>query len=379
MITPVVQPTIIMPNFLDSAYYPAVLFGGSWLVARPLTNLQDDFLGNTARSSDADEESTWFGIDFGVSRDIYGIAMTPHNIQRNGKARLRAAVAPNWSGVTVNGVNAENDTTLSVQTTAAIDVKKGDGFTIAGDTTVYQASADVSIGAATIGVIGVVRVGLSGSGLVEATVGGEVITCHAGDFDNAVLDTTLEDVWQVVYPFGTLPFGHESWTDGKISPEDAVSEKIPYVKFPGLIIARYWRIDISDEANTDGYIDIGRLIIGRTTEISVGMPYGNLLDLFSDSEVKKSKGGVRRVNRQEVGRRFPITLENVPEDEAMVFWNDLKQLGLDKQVFVAFNKNDTVHLHRRSFLATLEKIDVPNNFSRFRRNDLTVYFQEVIA
>lgn len=385
----VVQPVLTFPNFVDSGYVnasagynPVVMSGGSWLVARPLTNMQNYFLNKTARSTNANESSTWFHVDLGVLRDIGGIIIPRgHNIERTGQVRVRSSTQVNWSGVTVNGVNNSGATSLSVSTTAAISVKAGDGFTIEGDSQVYQATNDVSIGASTTGSIGVTRVGSSGTGLAVATVGGEDVTCHAGNYTaNTSLDTGYVDVWQVIYAFGTLPYGHPSLADGKATEEEVAEEPIPFAIYPGTYIDRYWRIDIKNTGNTDGYIDIGRLVMGRTYEPSLGMVYGSDLSWFSDTVVNKSLGGARIANAFKSGKRFTMGLKDIPEDEAMSqIFATIGRAGLDKQVFISFNKNDTVHKSRRSFLANLERVDNPIQFAYFNGCDVVFTFQEVIA
>ncbi len=383
-----VQPSILFPNFVDSSFvnvaagYNRVVFsGGAWLAARPLTFLQNYFVNKKARSTSAAVANTWFHVDLGTLRDVSGIVITDHNIKRTGKVRIRSSTKVAWSGVTVNGVNTVGDATLSVNTTLAISVKKGDGLLIAGDTNVYQASADVSIAASSTGIISIERVGLTGTGLVVATVGGEAITCTAGDYVSYTnVDTGFEDVWKVIYPFGTLPYGHPSLADGKITEEDASEEKIPHISFPGTSVDRYWRIDIQDSTNTDGYIDISRLFLARSIEPSLGMIYGSNLSWFSDTTIKKSKGGARIANPSAAGKKFTMGLKDIPEDEAMASIFSLTgKAGLHKQVFVCFNKNDTLHLHRRSLLATFERMDNPMNFSNFAVCDSVFNVQEVIA
>lgn len=384
-----VQPAILAENFLDSTYVNAaanysavVLSGGLWQSARPLTNLRSPFLFKTARTTSTDASNAFLHIDFGVNRDVSGIAITPHNLSLDGtgKIRIRASSTINWSGVTVSGVNSSGATTLSVSTTNEVTVKKGDGFTIENDDQVYQATADVTIAASSTGNIGLTRVGSDTTGLAASTVGGETVTCHAGDYDSAtVLDTGFEDVSRVIHEYGSLPFGHPSWPNGRPSPEEQALQDIPYVKFPGLYVARYWRVDFQDTNNADGYIDVGRMIFARSIEPTLGMAYGSALGLFTDSTVKKSKGGARIVNEQAVGRTFAMILKDLPEREAMSLYSTLKKVGLGNQVFMAFSKNDSIHLHRRAFLATIQKIDNPMSFSNFSVNDTTINFIEVLA
>ena len=382
------KPILGFPNHLDSTftgsgYNIPRISGGSFEVTRPRTNLQDDLFIKTARSTDATTASTFLHFDLGVTRDVKLFAIPKHNLSRSATYRLRATTNIAWSGVTVNGVNALNATTLNVTTTLAISVTKGDGFTIAGDTQLYQATADVSIGASTTGSISIERVDDAGTGLAAATTGSEVITCHAGDFSTTVLDTGTLDVWEVIYGEYSLYYGHPSLADGKIEPDKLELRRSPVVYIHptdgAVIIARYWRLDITDTGNSDGWISLSRAFFVPGYEATKGVRYGMSIGRFSNSTLSASKGGADIPNEQRGGKQFVIGMNNIPENEGLSQIYDLQEdADVTKQIFFVMNKLDTVHKHRRMFTARLRKLD-PLTIPTFEKMDAVFEVREVVA
>ena len=50
-----------------------------------------------------------------------------------------------------------------------------------------------------------------------------------------LFDTGLNDVFQVIYPFGTLPWGHPSLWDGKIAEDWSYSDTVGLLRQLGLL------------------------------------------------------------------------------------------------------------------------------------------------
>src|SRR5262245_42530055 len=67
------------------------LSGGSWLVALPLTNLQDRRLARVARSTNDDAASTQFDVDLTVARSIRVISLVNHNLSLAATVRVRSS------------------------------------------------------------------------------------------------------------------------------------------------------------------------------------------------------------------------------------------------------------------------------------------------
>lgn len=145
------KPIIGFPNHLDatftgSGYNPVYLSGGRYVPTRARTNIIDPLFSNAARTLDASRASTFMNIDLGVMRDVLGAAIPKHNISRSGRGRYRASQLVNWQDFVVEGVNAQNATALNVIAPGNATVRAGDGFLIAGDDQLYQATVDVGLG-----------------------------------------------------------------------------------------------------------------------------------------------------------------------------------------------------------------------------------------
>lgn len=262
--------------------FTPTLSGGSWSVSLPLTNLQDRFLFNVARSSAATLVSTTFDIDLGVLKPSQVLAILPGIIGRS----LPDALGY-WSRnakVRMRGSNA------------------------------------------------------------------------AGDYASPVYDTGWEDVFRVIYPQGSLYVGHPSFMDGKLSQEQAAGYRIPYIKvLDSLALCRYHRVEIDDTTNAAGYLDLARLIITPGYTALYNPSPGLNIGFDTDTTSERSLGGVDFFDRRSGRRMLEGTIERLPEDEAFTWPFEMMRL-LDKegQLFVLVNPDDTTHLHRRSFLATLK-------------------------
>lgn len=201
----------------------------------------------------------------------------------------------------------------------------------------------------------------------------------AGNFASPVYDTGWVDVWGVVYPFGSLPWGHPSWWTGQLSAEDADGYNIGLIHVaPTNQTARYWRFEFDDTANPDGYIELSRLFIAQGYQPTVNAQYGFQLGWETDTQRERSLGGVDYYDRRDPRRVWRFQLANLPENEGMVWPFEIaRRQGIDKQVFFVYNPDDTEHMHRRAGLATLRQLS-PIEFPYDGRVNAPFELQEVL-
>ncbi|HUU45196.1 MAG TPA: hypothetical protein VM118_05630, partial [Acidobacteriota bacterium] len=116
---------------------------------------------------------------------------------------------------------------------------------------------------------------------------------------------------------------------------------------------RYCRVEIDDTANPDTYIDLGRLVIASGYQPIINFEVGAGLGWQTASTVSETDGGASYHNDRPRKRIFNCVLIYQSDDEAMVhMWTIQRMLGTSTQIFFVFDISDTVHLPRRSFLAT---------------------------
>lgn len=171
-------------------------------------------------------------------------------------------------------------------------------------------------------------------------------------------ETAWKDAWPVVYPFGSLQFGHESFWTGKLTVEGADGISPPLIDvISSEVVARYIKLEINDTTNSDGYIELARLCVCGGWQPTVNMLYGAGLGFETQTSSEISLGGARFFDVQPVGRTVSFEMDALTDDESMTWVYELtKQLSLNKQFMFVWDPDDTVHLHRRSFLARLTRL-----------------------
>lgn len=208
--------------------------------------------------------------------------------------------------------------------------------------------------ASAVSVVALVRHNMRSTALWRIR-GGSDVTFATNTYDSGWIS-----VWPVQWATGVLPSGHPNagtrlYTDAQINalnpPRDAVHV------LPTETSARYWRIDIDETANTDTYVQIGRLVVAPrftpTYNFAVGATFG-----FDDgTTVGRSLSRVRYYDDRPKGRTLSLAFENLPDAEAVTVVRDMvEDLGASGQVYVVTDAADTHNLQRRSFLANLREL-----------------------
>ena len=176
-----------------------------------------------------------------------------------------------------------------------------------------------------------------------------------GVFTSPVYDSGWLDAWPVVYPWGTLAWESPSYWDGRITEEVAQGYPMPLIHVvAGSVVARYWLFEFDDTTNADGFIDIARLFMSPGWQPTVNFAPGAQLGWGNRTTMEETLGGERHYDRRAPRRRFAIALNHLPVDEALVNPFEMQRSqGIDGQVVFITDPDDTAHMHRRAFLATL--------------------------
>jgi hypothetical protein len=123
-------------------------------------------------------------------------------------------------------------------------------------------------------------------------------------------------------------------------------------------LAQFWLVEINDPSNPSGYVDMGRLLMGRIFRPSLNYaPESNELSFSMLTDVTESLGGRRTYWFRGMRRLFRCSFPMGPENEAFEDWLRLAvRARTDKQIFVIPEETDDVdYLQRRAFLATLRQ------------------------
>ena len=342
-------------NLLDITYYPVILTRGSWESSLPLANLKDPLLVNAAQSMNAAKASTQWEVDFSVPREIKTSVIPRHNLRQGARYRKRYSDTPNFiEDLTVNGGHAIGATSISLEGgSGSIAVHTNDYITFGSGTDVYKVTGDVTVpggGTASITITPALVSGLSD---------GMDVVCRTGNYDAPLRDTGWVDVWRVVYPWGTLPYGHPSFFTGTLSAEDIARTVMPIIDIsPTSLFARYVLIELDDINNDDGYTRIPRHYVSSGWQPTINIAYGLRKGRVSNTLTAGPRGGAAFYDVRPNQRRIGFNLNNIEFDEAMRNVEEIhEQLDVHEQLFFVLDPDDDVNLHRNAFLCTLEKID----------------------
>jgi hypothetical protein len=177
-------------------------------------------------------------------------------------------------------------------------------------------------------------------------------------------DSGWLDVWPVVYPWGTLEWEDDNFWSGKYTVEQTqgYTTELDHI-LPILKVARYWRVEISDPTNPDGYLQIGRLFIGPVWQPKLNMSYGASIAWETKTGVQEAIGGAEYFQQRTPYRVAKFALNWMDQDEAFSQAFELqRRAGVDQEVLFVHDPADTVHALRRRFLArirTLSSIEYP--------------------
>lgn len=183
------------------------------------------------------------------------------------------------------------------------------------------------------------------------------------DFSSVVLDTGWVDVWPEVYPFGTVGWGSPNFWSGRYSEEEIAGYNASAVHiFDQSTNARYVRVEISDEDNLSGYVQLARVFAGDGWQPTRNMVYGASIGWIDRTGVQEARSGAEYFDIQRMPRIARFDLPAMDEGEAMADAFDLQRaMGTAGEMFFIWDPDDTTHALRRQFLCRLRGVSPITN------------------
>lgn len=203
------------------------------------------------------------------------------------------------------------------------------------------------------------------------------------NFATTVYDSGVLEVWPAIFATLDLEWEDDNYWDGKPVQEyldeleDTSSLNLIHV-LPNIETARYWRVDIVDTNNADGYVEIGRVFISTQWQVTNNILYGASLGYETETGVDQSLDGTEYFDVRTAYRNFKFQLESYNYDEGHAKLLDIsRKVGIDKEVFIVPDPDDAANMTRRAFLGrlkTLSPIDYPyfnSNSAGFEVKEIT--------
>lgn len=180
---------------------------------------------------------------------------------------------------------------------------------------------------------------------------------------NLVLDTGWKEFFGEIYPYGSLQWGSENWLDGRMRPEQAAGLMPPWMHIsPSSVFGRYLGISLDFSANSDGWVDLGQVVVAPALTPKYNVSYGVAVPFYRDpSTVTRSKGGVFFVEPDRPYRYTKMQLDWLDGDDLYgQFYEFVRKYGVSKPFFFIYDSDaPAVKLHKQSFMAIARTIGDP--------------------
>ena len=190
-------------------------------------------------------------------------------------------------------------------------------------------------------------------------------------------DSGWIDVYRRVKSWREMRWGDPNFWSGRPTEEDLAGFMRTLVRtLLETIDADEWFIEIDDQENPAGFVEIGRLFIAGGSQPAHNYSYGAELGQETATRVDRSRTGVKYFDRREPTRVMRLTLQDLPEQEVFERWLEVqRRMGLDGEVFIIPDPTDELNMTRRSFLGTLRTLP-PSVQSNFRRGTIALEIEE---
>lgn len=242
------------------------------------------------------------------------------------------------------------------------------------DATTSATTLDLDLGAETpVRALALVAHNLS----LDATC--RIHAAAASDFASPLYDSGAVSVWPGGLDPLELDWESPEWWSGQLDAAQRAAYTPLFAHLLGEpVYARYWRVALTDTANPDGYVQIGRGFIGNGWQPAVNYNYGASLGLETTTHIETSLGDVEYFDRHAPRRVFRFTLAWLDAAEAyrQALWLQ-QQCGLDREILLIADSADLSHGLHRHFLGRLRQLS-PIEHPYYHTHQTAFEIQEIL-
>jgi len=167
--------------------------------------------------------------------------------------------------------------------------------------------------------------------------------------------------WNDTTPGGTLPHQY-TVNNNRIDTRNYFTWSYAHVMRTTKVEARYWKVEIQDVSNTDGYVQIGRIFIGNAWEPTYNFDFGQSVGWENETTVKYALNGSPYFDNKRPTRAARFTLSHLSQQEAMqTVYSIFGYHGLDKEIFYMQDTDNVYDQHRTNFLCRLRSMTQISN------------------
>ena len=173
--------------------------------------------------------------------------------------------------------------------------------------------------------------------------------------------TGYDSGWQAAW--APLPSSYFDWEDdrwwGGLPSADIIRLFTPTAiwMLPKLTESSTWTVEINDAGNPNGYVQIGRVFLGKRFQPVNNMSYGASIGFETGTTVEEAQSGAEYFDRRNGYRVARFTLEYLSQDEAMGSVLPLQRnAGIDGEVLFITDPDDLEWRVQNAFLGRMRSL-----------------------
>ena len=176
---------------------------------------------------------------------------------------------------------------------------------------------------------------------------------------NDLYDSGEVEVWPPLYSTLSLHWRDYHFWSGKIDEEARKEYQKNFIHIcTASVKTKYWGIQVYDANNTDGYIEIGRLFMGRLFAPQFNVIYGAQIAWEDNSKIESSLVGVEYMSKVPMTRVAQVNYDYSFRREALDGLYELqRQSGTTQEVLFIGNADDPGQMVRLGFLGRFRRIE----------------------
>lgn len=188
-----------------------------------------------------------------------------------------------------------------------------------------------------------------------------IVASNFADFRSVVHDTGVIDVWGGLigapWMINELEWESDNYWYGTYSREQvegftAVSVHV----LPAPVFARFWRIEILDANNPDGFLEMGRVFIGEGIQPRINYSWGAGFGYEIGTAVETALSGAEFFDEREPVRVMRFTLEHINDGEGFgTFLELVRRGGISREIMVIPDPTDLLNGLRRNFMGRIRQ------------------------
>ena len=198
-------------------------------------------------------------------------------------------------------------------------------------------------------------------------------------------DSGFVDAWPAIYDSDDLEWEYDNFWLGTLQEEELRSFTPLFVNFfnlqPPVVVAisKYIEVEIQDQANPAGFVEIGRLFFADAWQPTRNASLGLSFKHSASTEVETTMDDTEYFDVKRPRRSVSFELDRIPTRDAFgrVF-SIQRALGIHGEILFAYTSKDEQYSYERRFLGRLTELDAISEPYMDRRHQVPINILEIL-